>query len=276
MARAGQVAITCDPRLAPLFARSFATAKVFGVARNCEHLWRPPAGLTIDVQTPAGNLPGHLRRALADFPPRSDYLRADPLRVAVWRRRLEELGPGRKVGIAWRVGQTPLDRLRRWVPLGHWLPLVEDARTQFVALQPGDVATELAACRAAGGRVHEVPGGDTLSDVNERAALIAALDAVIAVGDINLHLAGALGTPAWGLFARTTSWPWLIHEGRVVWYPAVRVIRPDEEGDWSSPIERLAEEFFNLPTSPCRVQIEEGHLFAPAIALQARARRPAV
>ena len=69
--------------------------------------------------------------------------------------------------------------------------------------------------------MHEVDAGDDLADVNQRAVLVAALDLVIAVGDINLHLAAALGTPAWGLFAPGQKWPWLIQDNRILWYPQV-------------------------------------------------------
>ena len=271
-----QVVVTCDPRMVSLLASSFPSAKVFGVARGCEHLWRAPAGLTIDVQIPAGDLPGHLRPNPESFSRRPRVLLADPARVAAWRRRLNQLGPGPKVGISWRVGQTALDRLRRWAPLGHWHSLLNEGRAQFVSLQPGDCVDELAACQHAGGLVQQVCGTDGLADVNERAALIAALDLVVAVGDLNLHLAGALGTPAWGLFPPGQRWPWLIQDNRILWYPDVRVFRQHEEGDWSEPFDELQAEFLNLLASRRRLRIEEGSISAYSVALSASSWKPAV
>ncbi len=96
-----------------------------------------------------------------------------------------------------------------------------------------------------------------MADLDDLAALIAALDLVVAVGDVNLHLAAALGTPAWGLFPPRERWPWLIQHDRIAWYPEVRVFRPQDEGDWSDLFERLQPEFLNLLASARRKRIEE-------------------
>ena len=98
---------------------------------------------------PAGDLPGHLRPDVASFRGAERDAGGRSGRIGAWRHRLAQLGPGLKVGISWRVGQTPLDALRRWVPLGHWHGLLRDRRAQFVSLQPGDCTHELASCRQA-------------------------------------------------------------------------------------------------------------------------------
>jgi tetratricopeptide (TPR) repeat protein len=257
LSQAGQVVVTCDPRLAPLFARSFPAAKVFGVVRGREHLWRPPRDLRIDVQIPAGDLPGFLRSQMSSFPSASQFLVADPLRVAAWRKWLSRLGRGPKVGIAWRSAQNRHDRSAGEIPLEQWQPLLGQAGTQFVALQAGDCSQEISACQQAGGCLHVVPEMKTLDAVDERAALIAALDGVLAVGGTNLHLAGSLGTAAWALFPQAPSWPWLLHNDRIAWYPNVRVLRPTEEGGWAELSVRMQAEFLIWRESPRRQKLEE-------------------
>ena len=54
--RAGHCVVVCDPRLEPLFKRSFPQATVHGYARRQDRVGMPLAE-RIDVQIPIGSLP---------------------------------------------------------------------------------------------------------------------------------------------------------------------------------------------------------------------------
>ncbi|HEX4142698.1 MAG TPA: tetratricopeptide repeat protein [Pirellulales bacterium] len=243
--RARQVVVVCEPRLAPLLARSFPTVIVHGVGRGREHLWTVPASPAVDVQTPIGDLPRHVRPSLASFPKRKSFLRANPARIEYWRDRLAKMGPGPKIGISWRAGARPQDRRQRSAPLPHWQSLLNGARAQFISLEYGDCQAEIETCRRAGAALHVLPGIDAQNNLDELAATISALDLVISVGNGSVHLAGALGVPTWALLPRYQGWCWPLDREAMPWYASVRVLRHADDGDWSGLLARVETEFLN-------------------------------
>lgn len=244
-----QVVVVCEPRLAPLLARSFPTAVVHGVGRGREHLWTAPASPPIDVQSPIGDLPRHLRSSLASFSKRDAFLRANPARVQFWRDRLARLGPGPKIGIAWRAGSRPQDRLLRSAPLSHWRSLLKSAGTQFISLEYGGCQSEIETCRKSCSTLHTLPDINPQDNLDELAATISALDLVVSVGNASVHLAGALGVPTWALLPRYQGWCWPADGARMPWYTSVRVFRQEADGDWPGLLARVEAEFLNWRTT---------------------------
>ncbi len=249
VARTEQVVVVCEPRLAPLLARSFPTAVVHGVGRGREHLWTAPASPPIDVQSPIGDLPRHLRSSLASFSKRDAFLRANPARVQFWRDRLARLGPGPKIGIAWRAGSRPQDRLLRSAPLSHWRSLLKSAGTQFISLEYGGCQSEIETCRKSCSTLHTLPDINPQDNLDELAATISALDLVVSVGNASVHLAGALGVPTWALLPRYQGWCWPADGARMPWYTSVRVFRQEADGDWPGLLARVEAEFLNWRTT---------------------------
>jgi len=239
IAEAGRVTVECDPRLAPLFARSFPRAAVFGVSRTEAHAWLDHAG-TIDVQVAAGSLPRRYRRAAQDFPRHSGYLHPDVERVRHYRERLAALGPGRKVGLAWRGGLVRTRRAVRSVEPEQLAPLLARTDLRFVSLQHGEVDQDLARMRSAAGTapVHwpEVP-----ANPDDAAALMAALDSTITICSSVVHLGGAVGARVLAMVPATPEWRYLRSGDRLPWYPSVELLRQSRSGDWAMVIERVAQ-----------------------------------
>ena len=71
------------------------------------------------------------------------------------------------------------------------------------------------------------------------AAQIAAMDLVITIDNSTAHLAGALGIPVWVLLPFAPDWRWLLDREDCPWYPAMRLFRQPEPGDWQSVVERV-------------------------------------
>lgn len=78
---------------------------------------------------------------------------------------------------------------------------------------------------------------DTLEDT---ARAILAMDLVISVDTVVLHLAGIMRKPTYGLLAVGADPRWGNKE-QTVWYPTVRLFRQEEAGDWSKLIKSIAE-----------------------------------
>ncbi|TAN55093.1 MAG: hypothetical protein EPN20_20710, partial [Magnetospirillum sp.] len=81
-----------------------------------------------------------------------------------------------------------------------------------------------------------------LDDFADTAAALAALDLVIAVDTAVLHLAGALGRPAWALLPFAPDWRWLRHRDDSPWYPSLRLFRQERRQDWETVIGRVTAE----------------------------------
>jgi len=238
-ARVGECWLECDPRLVPLFARSFPAVRVFPRVAAGPPAWAA-AGRTPDFQIVFGSLPLLLRRRLEDFPPPRAYLRADTVRVARWRARLAGLGTGPCIGISWRGGgPTTRGRLRS-IPLQQWVPILDRDNAIFVNLQYGPCEQELSALHTSlgGTKVHEFP--EAISDYEETVALVAALDGVISVQTAVAELAGALGCPTWILLSASPGYRYLASGDSMVWYPSVRLFRQQRLGDWCPVIDAVA------------------------------------
>ncbi len=228
--------VQCDPRLAALYRRSFPDAYVEG-ARRDDRSWLagcPP----IQVHCAIGSLPRFFRRDARAFPAHASYLRADPALTEAWQRKLSELGPGLKVGLAWRGGTLHTAGPVRSIPLERCAPLLKGTPAQFVNLQRGEVQAEVDEMRSRHAIViHQFPEA---ADFDHTAALVASLDLIIAVPSTVAHLAGALGKPLWILVATPCEWRYLWSEERMPWYPSARLLRQERTDEWGPVVERAA------------------------------------
>ncbi|MCH8328470.1 MAG: hypothetical protein IID15_08130 [Candidatus Marinimicrobia bacterium] len=238
VARARHCIIECKGRLLGLFERSFPQATV--VAKPID----PSSSLleAVDVQSPVGSLPGHLRNSWNDFPRRPGYMTVDASRQSSWKERFDSLGPGPVIGISWRGGTKPKFRRLRSISLDQWQPLLSVPGVNFVNLQYGDCAEALDAVRQTlGVRIHDWADADPLGDLDLWAAQVAALDLVISVDNSTVHMAGALGMPVWTLLPTAANWRWMHDREDSPWYPSMRLFRQTRTGIWTDTIERVAQ-----------------------------------
>lgn len=233
-----RVVLDCDARLAPLLSRGLPHCLphdlpgVTVVARReppDERLTAPD----VVAQIPAGSLPRLMRRRIEDFTGRQPaFLKADPDRVAEWRRRLED---GRRlIGVSWSSRNAAVGHLRS-IPLARLAHALERPDVRLVSLQYGDVAAEAAAAGVTD------PGLDAWGDIDGLAALIAAMDLVVSVDNSTVHLAGGLGRPAWALLPHAAEWRWMQGRQDTVWYPSVRLFRQTAPGDWDGVLREVGE-----------------------------------
>jgi tetratricopeptide (TPR) repeat protein len=231
--------IECDVRLAKLFARSFPAAKVHGAARDGNRRWLADYP-RIEAQCGIGSLPRWLRRGVTEFPAHAGFLKADADRVAQWRARLAHVAAKSKVGISWRGGNPSTRGDLRSVPPHQLAPMFEMQRVTFVNLQHDvrDALAEFTALRCA----TMVNFADALNDIEELAALLAALDHIVTVDNSVAHLAGALGCKTRIMLAHSADWRWLRAGVTCTWYPSVALIRQRVPGDWTSVVAEIAGE----------------------------------
>jgi len=238
--QAASCTLLCDPRLAPLFSRSFPSLSVIGLDKDRDQLMFELSTRTTDLEVAIGSLPGYYRLSLEDFPAREHYLLADEQRRRFWRERLGSLGEGLKIGISWRGGRKDMVRGRRSTRLEQWRDLCAIPGTRFINLQYGDCETELLEAREQYGlEIHAWPDVDPLKDLDDFAALVSVLDLVISVDNSTVHMAGASGTPAWVLLPCISDWRWLLDRDDSPWYSSVRLYRQPIVDDWDAVFNRV-------------------------------------
>ena len=113
------------------------------------------------------------------------------------------------------------------------------ADTHFVALQYGDITSDLDTLAPdLRGRLH-LPEVDVTGDIDGLAALVSALDLVISADNSTVHLAGALGTETWVVLPKLADWRWMQERTDTPWYSSVRLYRNRTVEDWSGVFEQL-------------------------------------
>jgi ADP-heptose:LPS heptosyltransferase len=112
-------------------------------------------------------------------------------------------------------------------------PLLDAAEIDLVSLQVGPAAAQIGDMRSER-VIFEIAG--KIVDFSDTAAVISQLDLVIGVDTAVLHLAGALGKPAWLLASAAPDYRWLADGTTTVWYPTVRIFRQKSRGDWAGVV----------------------------------------
>jgi tetratricopeptide (TPR) repeat protein len=237
----GKLQIAVDPRLVPLFQRSFPDAEVGAyddrtlIDNDGNKALRliPFAadGNEPDMWAPMGSALPHYRKQLSDFRHEA-FLVPDPARVAEFKEKLAKL-PGKKVGVCWRSMMLEAKRAKYFSPIDGWAPVLKTEGISFVNLQYGDCAAEIArAAEQHGVTIHQIEGLDLRDDIDGTAALAAALDLVLSAPTAAAATAASVGTEVWFLTAGRT-WPQLGTD-EYPWYAKTRVFSPERFGDWSA------------------------------------------
>ncbi len=195
-----------------------------------------------DFQCPLLSLPFGFGTEMSTIPASSRYLQAPPERAAAWKSKLGAEGK-RKIGVVWAGNPNHENDHNRSVPLGEFAALFDSPGVAFFSLQKQCTATD-AEIVSAHGQVTNLAAD--LTDFNETAAAIEALDVVIAVDTSVAHLAGALGKPVWILLPFSPDWRWLLGRDDSPWYPSARLFRQERTGDWRAPLVRIREALAQL------------------------------
>ena len=228
-----ELVVSVEPRLVPLFRRSFPDVTV--------NPSDAPVNVEYDLQASMGGVGRFLRKSWQDFPEgRRGYLRADPFRTAQLRAILTR--EKKKIcGISW-VSKIPSIGRQKSIALRDLLPVLTVPGYEFVDLQYGDTSAEITELADAHGiTIRHLQEVDTYGDIDALASLIDACDVVVTISNTTAHLAGALGKITYVMppFANGLLWYW--HErDDSPWYPPIKLFRQSAPGDWEGVVTRVA------------------------------------
>ena len=234
------------PQLKTLAARTYvyvpeALRPLLGYFRGVDHrMLQDPTLTSIHCQAPLpeiemSELPFLFRTRFTDLPLATSYL---ALPEHVLNENLSCMGRTTKprVGLVWAGGEWDCER---WIPMHSLESLVENQRFDWWNLQGGPQAED---GRYLPLKNHQRICGTGLLPLT---ATIANCDLLITIDTLAVHLAGALGKPAWLLLKHDADWRWM--EGRTdsPWYPSLRLFRQTSQGDWTSVIASVAQALNN-------------------------------
>jgi Flp pilus assembly protein TadD len=241
--KGGQVILSVDDRLTDLFA-CFEDVRV--IAHDTSSL--PP----FDLHCPLLSLPRALGSTLDTLPRTIPYLRS---RNKMSHKRTD--GEPLRVGVVWAGNPKQRADTIRSPRLPAIEPIFSVPGINFVSLQVGgEDAHPLPP--------HVIDAGANLWSMMDTAGIMQTLDLVISSCTAPLHLAAALGIPAWGLIPFAPYFPWMFHVPENPWYPAIRLYRQKQRGtDWSAVVREVIADLENLKDCP-RSESRTHHLVRPA------------
>jgi Flp pilus assembly protein TadD len=235
-------------RYLPMLAERGARVSFLGKARlfrlvqplasTIRFLAKLPEGERFDFHCKLLSLPGLFDTRLDTIPCTVPYLFAEPERVARWGERVGS--HGFRIGIVWKGNPSRTIDGGRSVPLTCFAPLARVPGVRLISLQKRYGLEQLQELPE--GMVVESPGEDF--DENEHAfldsaALMQHLDLVVSSDTSMIHLAGALGRPAFLALKFVPEWRWFLGRSDTAWYPSVRLFRQPVLDDWGSAFEAM-------------------------------------
>ncbi len=235
VAFAGQVMVEAQAGARRLLERLPGVARFVDMGEPC-----PPT----DFHLPLFSLPQRLGVTLDSLPGPIPYLGVAPDLAQAWRRRIDAAfaRPAPRVGVVWSGNVTAKVDRGRSIPLAAFAPLAarlgapllclqkQYGLEQLNALPPGMAVTRLGETYEAG-------------DLADTAAVIQALDLVVACDTSVAHLAGALGAPVWLAINAVGDWRWLTERSDSPWYPSLRIYRQPTVGDWDGVFQAMARDW---------------------------------
>ena len=205
--RSKRCIVEVSPKFVPLFSRSFPNVEVRETTKEIDQ------NLAVfDTHLPMGSLFLH-----SDIGPSSEcdaFLVPDPVRVDYWRKRLAELGPSPYIGISWKSPFVNLSRAPNYTVIDDWKPIFGQ-KAVFINLQSGECQSDLEhAIQELGCEIHNFEDLDLYDDVDDVAALSAALDLAISVSTTVAAITAGVGTETWLLSWKESHWNNILHAPR--------------------------------------------------------------
>ena len=240
-AEGGSVILECEPRLVPLFGRSFPGALVKPAAIRGEggkaiadYGWLKTVG-GANAAVLMGDLPRFLRGNLEKFPAPHVFLVPDAEEVSRWKNSFGE----NAVGICWRSGKLGGHRSLGFAPLEAWGYFLRQIDAPIVSVQYDGAPAEIAALESLSGRKIIVPEGiDQKNELDRACALMTALGSVVSAPTAVSWLSAGAGVPTLKLLYGL-NWTALgqMHEP---FAPACRCVMPEQTGDWDDVFRQAA------------------------------------
>jgi tetratricopeptide (TPR) repeat protein len=234
----GEVLTDVEPRLVPLFARSFPSVVVQpsviearGGVKIARYDWLESVG-GADMAIPLGTLPSLLRRDLESFAGDAGYLVPDVTEQASWRNWLDAQGSAPFIGICWRSGKSGGLRSLQYAPVEEWAAFVRDCPGTILNAQYDAAPEEIAELSKLSGRKIAVPPRlDQKQEIDRTTAMLSCLDAVVSAPTAVSWMSASVGVNTYKILYNN-SWM-AFGQSYEPLAPSCRCSTPKRRGDWA-------------------------------------------
>ena len=235
---ADKIITECEERLVPLFQRSFPKIQFFAREQKPNPML---LDRDIDYQVPIGSLAQWLRRNESQFPKKESYLSASSEKASQLRDKYKGLTDDRfLVGISWKSINHGIEKEKSTI-LENWTPILSQPDCFFVNLQYGDIKQEIGEYYSSTGiLIYTDQEINPLTNLDDFAAQISALDLVISISNTTVHMSGALGKKVWTLLPYVPDWRWMLKREDTPWYPTMKLFRQSRMNDWRDVFQRVS------------------------------------
>ncbi len=182
--------LECQDKLVPLLKRSFPNVEVKTANRSIDKQRDD-----FDFHLPMGSLYKHFfQEIIRNVKPKA-FLVPDPIRVIFWKKRLKSVGKGPYIGISWKSSVVSPYRLQHYPPISEWSPVLKVPNVTFISLQYVNFEDDLNKIKdELGITVHNFDDLDQQNNIDDVAALCAALDMVVSTKLTPPFISSAVGT----------------------------------------------------------------------------------
>ena len=182
--------LECQPKLVPLLKRSFPNVEIKPEDRSFD-----TNRDDFDFHLPLGSLYKHFIDKIEDNDSISAHLVPDPKRVNFWRERLSSIGNGPYIGIGWKTSNISPGRKTNNSFISDWSSVLKIPKITLINLQYKDFEEDLTKIEDEFGvKVHNFDDLDHFDNIDDVAALCAALDMVISIKITIPFISGGVGT----------------------------------------------------------------------------------
>lgn len=233
--------VECEPRLLPVFRRSFPQLEF--VPRWDGHFDRLIAQGITYRRIKSLDLAFFLRRTDA-LPPQKPWLLPDLQKVRSLRESYRQRWPGKTIaGLSWHSRRIVAGTAGKSLPVPALKPLLETADIAWIDVQYGEHTADIELLRGAGLTPPWTdPAIDPTDDLDGLLAQLCALDGLVCVSNSTAHLAGAAGVHGCVLLPHRNPvlWYWGYSGDHTPWYPTLRLLRNDHDDDYDALLKNTA------------------------------------
>ena len=214
--------LECQPKLVPLLQRSFPNVEVKAEERRSDQQRDD-----FDYHLPMGSLYKNFIKELNTNDKADAYLIPDPSRVDYWKKRLKAIGKGPFIGIGWKSAHMGALRLPNYASISQLSPIFKVTDVTFVNLQYSDFANDLTKIKKELGiTIHNFDDLDHFNNIDDVAALCAALDVIASTHSIVPLISAAVGTSTKLASWKQSSW------NNILYKPVGPLVDKFERNTW--------------------------------------------
>ena len=234
-----KITIVCSDRLVDIYKLSFPEIPVFSRKQLSED------NSLYDCEMPIGSFLEYIDLEDKLNLPLKPYLKTPVFLSSYWKKELESWCKGKKIGIAWKGGITPGQKLKRSISLTELMKNLPK-NGNYISLQYGNHEDEINKTEMETGRkIIHLSDIDPKKELDNQLSIMSNLDHVISIQSSTVHFAGALGIPVTALLSVSPDFRYGIEGDKSKFYESVQYIRQNQIGKWDNVLENLKQSFVN-------------------------------